>query len=182
MISAIGSDFATWHPPPPSYEMDGHGSGDIPAHWRTRSLRSAGQLATPQPRGKGHICEPDEQPELQEDRADEDAVSRSRQDSDQDAEERRQPKVDKSQSARPATQLGANRMQSVLHPRSIGATALRLKPTAGRRRLFGIGADHDSSGDIPEHWPRPIPELGSNPIYGNTNEAIRFRPGQPNEM
>src|SRR5438034_8873241 len=29
MISAIGSDVATWHPPPPSYEMHGrtHGSG-----------------------------------------------------------------------------------------------------------------------------------------------------------
>jgi hypothetical protein len=126
-------------------------SDDIPEHSPTRSLRSAGQLATPQPSGKGHRCEPDEQPELQEDRAEEDAVSRSRQDGDQDAEERRRRKVDKSQSARPATQLGANRMQSVLHPRSIGATALRLEPTAGRRRLFGIGADHDSSGDISEH-------------------------------
>src|SRR6266542_2593941 len=29
MISAIGSDVATWHPPPPSYDMHGrtHGSG-----------------------------------------------------------------------------------------------------------------------------------------------------------
>lgn len=27
MISAIGSDVATWHPPPQSYEMHGHGSG-----------------------------------------------------------------------------------------------------------------------------------------------------------
>jgi hypothetical protein len=32
MISAIGSDVATWHPPPPSYEMDGHGSGDCETH------------------------------------------------------------------------------------------------------------------------------------------------------
>src|SRR6266480_6628071 len=87
-------------------------------------LRSAGQLATPQPRGKEHICEPDVQPERQEDHAEEDSVSRSRQGGDQNAEERRQCKVDKSHSARPATQFGANRMQSVLHPRSIGATGL----------------------------------------------------------
>src|SRR5688500_7364589 len=44
MISAIGSDVATWHPPPPSYEMHGHGSGDIPAHSRKRAS-SGWQLA-----------------------------------------------------------------------------------------------------------------------------------------
>src|SRR6476620_2616614 len=30
MISAIGSDVATWHPPPPSYETGGHGQRGIP--------------------------------------------------------------------------------------------------------------------------------------------------------
>src|SRR6476619_3650591 len=30
MISAIGSDVATWHPLPPSYEMHGDGSGTFP--------------------------------------------------------------------------------------------------------------------------------------------------------
>jgi hypothetical protein len=84
----------------------------------------SGTAPTPQPGGKRHIYEPDVQPELQEDRAEEDAVSRPQQDGEQNADERRRCKVDKSPSARPATQLGANRMQSVLHPRSIGATAL----------------------------------------------------------
>src|SRR6478735_10797792 len=30
MISAIGSDVATWHPPPPSYETGGLGQRGIP--------------------------------------------------------------------------------------------------------------------------------------------------------
>ena len=79
------------------------------------------QLATPQPRRKRQICEPDIQAEREEDRAEEDAVSRSRNDGEQAAEERRRLQIDKSPSARPATQLGANRLQSVLHPVSIGA-------------------------------------------------------------
>src|SRR5829696_8961723 len=59
MISAIGSDVATWHPPPPSYEMRGRTTGaarpgqeTFPHHGRNQRY---GRL-TPYPANTGDLC------------------------------------------------------------------------------------------------------------------------------